>query len=162
MIVRFYWAFILKTTFCAYKRKANWHQLKVNWFIIKDMSNNNKLCWYYLVKHQITNSYYYMSRVTTKPIKCVCDQHGSRPACASAQSDQDPCCLLTNSILSRETDSAGWSGSMLVANPLSWFCRDTAHICILVFEKHDAILHYYIFILQMIKVFWTKILLLII
>jgi hypothetical protein len=30
-----------------------------------------------------------MSRVTTKPTKCVCDQHGSRPACASAQTDQD-------------------------------------------------------------------------
>jgi hypothetical protein len=42
---------------------------------------------------------------------------------ASAQSDQDPCCSLTNPIASRETDSeqhggAGWSGSMLVANPL--------------------------------------------
>jgi hypothetical protein len=23
---------------------------------------------------------------------------------------------------------AGWSGSMLVANPLRWFCRDAAHI----------------------------------
>jgi hypothetical protein len=35
----------------------------------------------------------------------ICDQHGSRSAFASAQSDQDPCCLLTNSIISRETDS---------------------------------------------------------
>jgi hypothetical protein len=33
------------------------------------------------------------------------NQHGSIPACASAQSDQDPCCLLTNSITSRETNS---------------------------------------------------------
>jgi hypothetical protein len=47
----------------------------------------------------------HLSRVTTKPTKCVCDQHGSRPACASAQSDQDPCCSLTNPIASRETDS---------------------------------------------------------
>jgi hypothetical protein len=45
-----------------------------------------------------------MSRVTAKPTYCVCDQHGFRPACASAQSDQDPCCSLTNSITRRETD----------------------------------------------------------
>jgi hypothetical protein len=25
-------------------------------------------------------------------------------------------------------NSAGWSGSMLVANPLCWFCRDAAHL----------------------------------
>jgi hypothetical protein len=25
---------------------------------------------------------------------------------------------------------AGWSGSMLVANPLCWFCHDAAHIVI--------------------------------
>jgi hypothetical protein len=25
---------------------------------------------------------------------------------------------------------AGWSGSMLIANPLCWFCRDTAQISI--------------------------------
>jgi hypothetical protein len=25
-------------------------------------------------------------------------------------------------------DLAGWSGSMLVANPLCWFCHDAAHI----------------------------------
>jgi hypothetical protein len=42
------------------------------------------------------------------------------------QSDQDPCCLLTNPITSRETDSEQ-SGSMLVANALCWFCRDAAH-----------------------------------
>jgi hypothetical protein len=46
-----------------------------------------------------------MSRVTTKPTLWVCAQHGSRPACASAQSDQDPYCSLTYSISSRETDS---------------------------------------------------------
>jgi hypothetical protein len=40
-----------------------------------------------------------------KPTECVCDQHGSRPACASAQSDQDPCCSLTSPIISWETDS---------------------------------------------------------
>jgi hypothetical protein len=53
-----------------------------------------------------------MSRVMTKPTLCVCDQHGSRPACASAQSDQDPCCSLMNRITSRETDSeqhGSWS-----------------------------------------------------
>jgi hypothetical protein len=47
----------------------------------------------------------YLSRVTTKPTYWVCDQHGSSPACASTQSDQDPCCMLTNPITSRETDS---------------------------------------------------------
>jgi hypothetical protein len=41
----------------------------------------------------------------TKPMQCVCDQHGSTPACAPAQSDQDPCCSLTNPITSTETDS---------------------------------------------------------
>jgi hypothetical protein len=34
----------------------------------------------------------YMSHVMTKR---VCDQHGSRPACTSAQSDQVPCCQLS-------------------------------------------------------------------
>jgi hypothetical protein len=47
----------------------------------------------------------HMSRVTTKPTQWVCDQHGSRPACASAQSDQDPWCSLTNSFTNTETDS---------------------------------------------------------
>jgi hypothetical protein len=48
----------------------------------------------------------------TKPTWWVCDQQGSRPACASTQSDQDPCCSLTNPISSRETDSeqhGSWS-----------------------------------------------------
>jgi hypothetical protein len=40
-----------------------------------------------------------MIRVMTKPTEWVCDQHGSRPACASAQSDQDPCCSLSVSLL---------------------------------------------------------------
>jgi hypothetical protein len=31
-------------------------------------------------------------------------------------------------LLQVKSDSAGWSGSMLVANPLCWFCRDAAHI----------------------------------
>jgi hypothetical protein len=52
---------------------------------------------------------------------------------ASAQSDQDPCCSLSVSLLViglviRMRGCAGWSGSMLVANPLCWFCRDAAHI----------------------------------
>jgi hypothetical protein len=46
-----------------------------------------------------------LSRVATKPTKCVCDQHGSRPACASAKSDQNPCCSLTNPLTRTETDS---------------------------------------------------------
>jgi hypothetical protein len=51
-----------------------------------------------------------------------------------AQSDQDLCCSLTNPITSRGTDSeqhgscTGWSGSMLAANALCWFCHDAAHI----------------------------------
>jgi hypothetical protein len=52
----------------------------------------------------------HMSRVMTKP--WVCDQHGSKSACASTQSDQDPCCSITNLITSRETDSeqhGSWS-----------------------------------------------------
>jgi hypothetical protein len=78
-----------------------------------------------------------MSRAITKPTKCVCEQNESRPACSSTQSNQDPGCLLTNSITSRDTDSeqngswsdcAGSSGSMLVANPLYWFCLDTSYL----------------------------------
>jgi hypothetical protein len=34
----------------------------------------------------------------TKPTLCDCDQHGSRPACTSEQSDQDQCCSLSVSI----------------------------------------------------------------
>jgi hypothetical protein len=79
----------------------------------------------------------------TKPTLCVCDQHGSRPACASAQSDQDqdPTCSLTNSIQveklienSMDPDQirlrgwAGWSGSVLVANSLCWFCHGMAQL----------------------------------
>jgi hypothetical protein len=40
-----------------------------------------------------------LSHVATKPTKWVCDQHGFRPACASAQSDQDPCCSLSDLLL---------------------------------------------------------------
>jgi hypothetical protein len=37
-------------------------------------------------------------------------------------------CKRTAWILIRLRGSAGWSGSMLVANPLCWFCHDTAHL----------------------------------
>jgi hypothetical protein len=58
---------------------------------------------------------------------------------ASPQSDQDPCCSLSVSVLVIELVSeqhgslsdcgcAGWSGSMLVANALCWFCHDAAQI----------------------------------
>jgi hypothetical protein len=61
---------------------------------------------------------------------------------ASALSDQDPCCSLSVSLLviglvlgKRTTwfliklrGCAGWTGSMLVANALCWFCRDAAHM----------------------------------
>jgi hypothetical protein len=33
--------------------------------------------------------------------------------------------LIANSM---DPDQTGWSGFMLVANPLCWFCHDTAHI----------------------------------
>jgi hypothetical protein len=36
-------------------------------------------------------------------------------------------CKRTAWILIRLRGCAGWSGSMLVANPLCWFCRDAAH-----------------------------------
>jgi hypothetical protein len=75
--------------------------------------------------------FYKMSRVTTKPTAWVCDQSGSRQACASAQSDQDPCCSLSVSLLVIgfvSEQHGGWSGSMLVANALCWFCRDAAQI----------------------------------
>jgi hypothetical protein len=34
-----------------------------------------------------------------KPTQCVCDLHGSRPVCAFAQTDQDPRCSLSISLL---------------------------------------------------------------
>jgi hypothetical protein len=52
-----------------------------------------------------TRDYCIMAKFISKPTWCICEQHGSRPACASAQSDQGSCCSLTNSITSRETDS---------------------------------------------------------
>jgi hypothetical protein len=36
-------------------------------------------------------------------------------------------CKRTAWILIRLRGCVGWSGSMLVANPLCWFCRDAAH-----------------------------------
>jgi hypothetical protein len=41
-------------------------------------------------------------------------------------------CKRTAWILIRLRGCAGWSGSILVANPLCWFCRDAAHL----FCKH--------------------------
>jgi hypothetical protein len=37
-------------------------------------------------------------------------------------------CKWTAWILIRLCRCAGWSGSMLVANPLCWFCHDAAHM----------------------------------
>jgi hypothetical protein len=62
--------------------------------------------------------------------------HGSRPACASLQPDQFPCCSLTNPVTGRETDSEqqldpdqtarmrrlGW------IHAGRWFCHDAAQI----------------------------------
>jgi hypothetical protein len=44
---------------------------------------------------------------------CTCNRVGKRTAW----------------ILIRLRGCAGWSGSMLVANTLRWFCRDAAHLC---------------------------------
>jgi hypothetical protein len=74
---------------------------------------------------------------------------GLRPA--SAQSDQDPCCSLTKSITSRETgseqhgswsDCSGWSGSMIVTNPLWWFCHDAAYSIIIYRGKMEMLISY--------------------
>jgi hypothetical protein len=69
------------------------------------------------------------------------NQHGvfatSMDPVHPAQSDQDPCCSLsvcnrvgkqTSWMLIRLRGCAGWSGSMLVANPLCWFCHGTAQL----------------------------------
>jgi hypothetical protein len=53
----------------------------------------------YVKKIKLENFELDMSRITTKPTLCVCDQHGSRPDCTSMQSDQDPCCWLSVSLL---------------------------------------------------------------
>jgi hypothetical protein len=53
-----------------------------------------------------------LSCAMTKPTLCVRDQHGSKPTCASAQSDKDPQFSLINPIKSRETNSeqhGSWS-----------------------------------------------------
>jgi hypothetical protein len=44
-------------------------------------------------------------------------------------------CKRTAWILIRLRRYAGWSGSMLVTNPLCWFCHDAAHIIIDHFHK---------------------------
>jgi hypothetical protein len=97
----------------------------------------------YLPRSQLQKPLYHlkMSRVATKSTQCICNYYGSRPACASVQSDQDPCCSLSVSrvgkptawILIRLGRCTCWSGSMLVANALCWFCRDAAQI---VLEHH--------------------------
>jgi hypothetical protein len=64
------------------------------------------------ILYRIYNYRNYVSRVMTKPTKWICDQHGTRPACASAQSDQDPCCSLSVFPLVIELESeqhSSWS-----------------------------------------------------
>ena len=70
----------------------------------------------------------------------VCEQHGRRPACASAQSDQrlwysrfekyhTLACYKRNFIFLASLCSwAGWFESHLVGNPKDRFCRDEAQI----------------------------------
>jgi hypothetical protein len=41
-------------------------------------------------------------------------------------------------ILIRVRGCAGWSGSMLVANPLCWFCLDTAHMSLMAEFLHSV------------------------
>jgi hypothetical protein len=36
----------------------------------------------------------------------------------------------------KANECAGWSGSMLVANPLCWFCRDAAFLIIFISVNH--------------------------
>jgi hypothetical protein len=90
---------LIRGTFCR-KRTTNWSNLWriVTWTLLV----NIPMMWW---KSPQRIRIKYMSRVMTKPTLWVCNQHGSRPACASAQSDQDPCWLLTNRIKSREPDS---------------------------------------------------------
>jgi hypothetical protein len=48
--------------------------------------------------------------------------------------------LIANSIDPDQTaQSAGWSGSMLVANALCWFCRDAAQILYIILIMKEAI-----------------------
>jgi hypothetical protein len=66
------------------------------------------------------------SRVMTKPTKWVYDQHGSRPACASAQCDQDSCCSLLVSLLvigCVSEQHGSWSDCADAQNP----CRSQTH-----------------------------------
>jgi hypothetical protein len=42
-----------------------------------------------------------------------------------------PTSLQVEKLIANNMDpdqTVGWSGSMLVANPLCWFCHDTAHM----------------------------------
>jgi hypothetical protein len=47
-------------------------------------------------------------------------------------------CKRTAWILIGLRGCAGWSGSMLVANPLCWFCHDTAHFCVASYIEADS------------------------
>jgi hypothetical protein len=89
-----------------------------------------------LVNHHCNSQLYIiMSHVITKPTLWVCDQHGSRPACASAQSDQDPFCLLSVSlvVIGFVSEQHGsWSNCADVwvqagRKPICWFCHSAAH-----------------------------------
>jgi hypothetical protein len=130
--------------------------LEVNWTICDKKILNGfikvsiRYCWgnlkgkYKIVLFKVIQFYTVIlfvtvSRAMTKPTKWVCDQHGSRPVCVSAQSDQDPCCSLSVSLLVigfvreqhgswSDCADAGWSGSMLVANALCWFCHGAAQV----------------------------------
>jgi hypothetical protein len=80
------------------------------------------------------------------------DQHGSRPACTSAQSDQDPCCSLTNTITSRETDSeqhVSWSDCADAQASLDLCWSQTHYVCFVVTRLiYNA---YYMFMFQVLN-----------
>jgi hypothetical protein len=74
-----FWSYFHNNLFVLFKHKfVAWKTDNIKW--------NYYTKYIYEQRHDKTNI-------------MLCDQHGSRPACASAQSDQDPCCSLSVSLL---------------------------------------------------------------
>jgi hypothetical protein len=67
-----------------------------------------------------------MSRVMTKPTLWPASEQSDPFAISFSTCNRIG--TRTKWTLIRLRGCAGWSGSMLVANALFWFCRDTVHI----------------------------------
>jgi hypothetical protein len=91
-------------------------------------SDHGQYCYSYSVSSyldMISKKIIKWAATMTKLTYCVCEQHGSRPACTS---DQDPCCSLLVSLLVKgfvREQHGSWSDcadvQAGVTNALCWF-----------------------------------------